>query len=526
MESGKDAIAADAGGGSRGSDTAQGARNATAPARDSGAACEAQATSALASALRFVREHWLRISAISALVLVPCFWHAEIEADDLGSHLYNAWLVQLIHRGQAPGLWVAHPWTNVLFDYMLSGFGAVVGLRTGEKIAVAAAVLVFFWGTFAMVAAAGRRAPWLIAPCLALVAYGWTFEMGFFNYYLSLGLAFFGVAIFWRGSGWARLAPLAIAPLALLANPLGVIWLAGACAYLWISRSAPRWQAVWLATAAAGLFAVPKILGELYPLDPPTKPFYFFNGADQLMLFGPRYEIAEYGLLAFGAAAILLDVIRRRPKREAWAAYSIPAQFYALALLSVWVLPGGVQVSPGSAAASLLTERFTTISAALACCVLGAMRPRKWHLAATAAIAAVFFAFLWQDTARINRMEREIGELVSKLPPNQRVMGSITSPDDARVLMQHILDRACIGHCFSYGNYEASSEDFRVRALPGNAYVLTDYDQAAATEDGDYVVQPGDLPLYQVYECSDDGETLCIAALHAGEKNNAVAGDP
>jgi hypothetical protein len=487
---------------------------------------EPKSRPALATALLFTREHWLRVCAISAIVLIPCFWHHEIEADDLGSHLYNAWLVQLIHRGQAPGLWVVHPWTNALFDYLLSGFGALFGLHASEKISVALSVLVFFWGTFAMVAAATRRAPWLLAPCIALVAYGWTFEMGFFNYYLSLGLAFFGLAIFWRGRGWERLALGVIVPLALLANPLGVIWLAGACVYVWIAEAAPRrFQIAWFAIAAAGLFAVPKILGAYYPLDPPTKPFYFFNGADQLVLFGPRYAIAEYALITFAVIAIAADLFLRRSERGTWAQYAIPAQFYALAMLSVWLLPGGVQVSSTTTSASLLTERFTTISAALLCCLLGAMRPRKWHLAATCAIAAVFFAFLWQDTGRINRMEAQIARLVSKLPPNQRVTGSITSPDDSRVMKQHILDRACIGRCFSYGNYEPGSHDFRTRAQPGNPYVLADFDQAAATEDGDYIVQPQDLPLYQVYECSDDGEKLCIAPLHAGEKNNAVADD-
>jgi hypothetical protein len=482
------------------------------------------AAGSLAMARQFVREHWLRIAAISALVLIPCFWHGEIEADDLGSHLYNAWLVQLIHRGQAPGLWIAHPWTNVLFDYMLSGFGAVFGLHAGEQIAVSLAVLLFFWGAFAMVAAATRRAPWMIAPCIALVAYGWTFEMGFFNYYLSLGLAFFGLAIFWRGHGWERLLPLALVPPALLANPLGPIWLLGACAYVWIAERIPRrYQIACFAVAIAGLFAVPKILGAFYPLDPPTKPSYFFNGADQLMLFGPRYALAEYGLIAFAVIAIAWDLIAQRNEGGLWAHYAIPAQFYALALVSVWILPGGVQVTAGSAAASLLTERFTTVSGALACCVLGAMRPKKWHLAAGAAIAAVFFAFLYQDTGRVNRMEQQIVELVSKLPPNQRVMGSILPPDDSRVMIQHILDRACIGRCFSYGNYEPGSEDFRVRARPGNPIVLADFDLAASTESGDYKVQPADLPAYQVYECSDDGEKLCLAALRAGEENNAMA---
>lgn len=482
--------------------------------------------SAFALAIAFMREHWLRIAVISAVVLIPCFWHHEIEADDLGSHLYNAWLVQLIHRGQIPGLYVVHPWTNVLFDYMLSGFGAILGLHAGEKVSVALSVLVFFWGAFAMVAAATRRAPWLIAPCIALIAYGWTFEMGFFNYYMSLGLAFFALAIFWRGSGWEKLALLAIVPLALLANPLGPVWLIGACVYVWVAEAKGRWfHALWFALTAAGLFAVPKILRAFYPLDPPSKPFYFFNGADQLVLFGPRYAGIEWALIAFVVIAIAADLLLRRGEHGAWAQYAIPAQFYALAILSVWLLPGGVQVSATTTTASLLTERFSTISAILACCLLGAMRPRKWHLVATAAIAAVFFAFLWQDTGRINRMEAQIVQLVSKLPPGQRVMGSILSDDTTRVLKQHILDRACIGRCFSYGNYEPGSSDFRVRAQPGNKYVLDDFDQAAATEDGNYVVQPQDLPLYQVYECGDDGQKFCVAPLHAGEKNNAVAAE-
>lgn len=478
----------------------------------------------LAVARQFVRDQWIRTAASSVLVLVPCFWHREIEADDLGSHLYNAWLVQLIHRGELPGLWIAHLWTNVLFDYLLSGFGAVFGLQAGEKVAVSLAVLVFFWGAFAMIAAATRRAPWLIAPSLALVAYGWTFEMGFFNYYLSLGLAFFGLAIFWRGGRRERVAALLLTPLALLANPLGAIWLVGACVYVWAAEATPqRYQTLWFAIAAGGIFFVPRILGAFYEIDPPTKPFYFFNGADQLMLFGPRYAIAEYSLIAFAVVAVGADVLQHGSDQGFWAKYAIPVQFYALALISVWLLPDAVQVTAGSAAASLLTERFSTICAALALCVLGAMKPRRWHLAATSAIALFFSVFLYQDTGRTNKMEQQIVELVSKLPPGQRVLGSILPPGNSRVLIQHILDRACIGRCFSYGNYEPGSEDFRVRARPGNRYVLADFDLASATESGNYKVQPADLPAYQIYECGDGGQKLCIAPLEAGEDNNAVA---
>jgi len=54
---------------------------------------------ALTRAVRFVKARWLLITAVSAVLLVPCFWHMRIEAGDLASHTYNAWLAQLIEAG-------------------------------------------------------------------------------------------------------------------------------------------------------------------------------------------------------------------------------------------------------------------------------------------------------------------------------------------------------------------------------------------------------------------------------------------
>ena len=154
------------------------------------------------------------------------------------------------------------------------------------------------------------------------------------------------------------------------------------------------------------------------------------------------------------------------------------------------------------------------------------MRPSRWHLAATAAIAAMFFMFLYRDTAVANRMEDQIVKLVSKLPPDQRVMATILPLPGSRISLQHIVDRACIGRCFSYGNYEPGSAIFRVRATPGNPYVLSDYDLAVEMEQGEYEVQPEDLPVYQVYQCSPSGTDLCIRSLEAGEENDRLGAHP
>src|ERR1700747_2037667 len=156
-----------------------------------------ESQSALIQSLHFVRAKFWIILLISVVLLIPCFWHRHIEAGDLGSHVYNAWLAQLIQRGQAPGLYLARQWNNVLFDFLLLKLGNVFGLCAAQKILVPLCVLIFFWGAFSLIAAVSRCPPWFLLPCLAMLAYGWTFNVGFFNYYLSLGLGFFGISIVW-----------------------------------------------------------------------------------------------------------------------------------------------------------------------------------------------------------------------------------------------------------------------------------------------------------------------------------------
>ena len=497
--------------------------------REPSLATLAAAPGALAPASRFIRSFWRRAAAVSALVLVPCFWHREIEAADLGSHLYNAWLVELIHRGQVHGLWIDHRWNNVLFDYLLSGFGGLFGLHAAEKIAVALAVMIFFWGVFALICAATRRAPWHLVPLIAMAAYGWTFHIGLFNYYLALGLSFFALAVLWRGRGAERLIAFALAPLIVLAHPLALLWLVGAGLYVLFAERIPRrYHPLLLLAGIAVLFGIHDYLLAHYVVEARPHNFWFFNGADQFVLFGTRYEVAEFGFLAFVGLALAWDILRRWRLREPgfWAAYTIPFELYLLVCGAVLLLPHGAHVPGHIGAVALLTDRLTSVSLALILCVLGAIQFRRWHLMAACALALVFFAFVYRDTGRINRMEEQVAKLVHTLPPNQRVMGTILPPAGSRVTVQHILDRACIGYCYSYGNYEAGSKMFRVRAAAGNPYVLADYDLAIEMERGEYSVKPADLPVWQVYQCGAAGTSLCIHPLEAGEENDALGVHP
>ena len=89
-----------------------------------------------------------RYLAASVAVLTPCFWQRRIQAGDLSSHIYNAWLAQLIEQGKAGGLTLVRQTYNVLFDMLLSGLLTALGPAPAQRIAVAGAVLIFSRQTF------------------------------------------------------------------------------------------------------------------------------------------------------------------------------------------------------------------------------------------------------------------------------------------------------------------------------------------------------------------------------------------
>ncbi len=482
------------------------------------------AGSALAAAIHFIRMRWLLCLAVSGIVLVPCFWQRRIQAGDLASHVYNAWLAQLIERGQAPGLWIAQQWHNVLFDLALQSLGSRFGLAVAEKIAVSAAVLIFFWGAFALASAAARRAAWLVAPCLAMLSYGWTFQMGFFNYYLSLGFACFGLALLWRSCGWERAAVLLLVPLIWLAHPLGLVLLAGAGAWIVVAKHVlPRGQLLAGAGAAAALIAMRVYIAGRYQVFRSREPGYFFNGADQLLLYGPQYRWPLILLLAFGLAVIVNEATRRRAT-ERMISPLVPAQLYGLVLLAILLLPETIVLPQYAAPAGFLHERLSCICAIFACCLLASLKPAKWQVAGFYAVAAFFFFYLYGDTATINRLEDRAERVTQSLPYGTRVLATIPPPDGSRILIFHIVDRACIGRCFSYGNYEPGSGQFRVRASPGNRIATTNVSASFAMQRGEYKVQPQDLPLFQILPCAERRTELCIHEGADGQLNGDGSG--
>jgi hypothetical protein len=442
-----------------------------------------QQASCLVAAARFLRDYWLRFTLISSALLVPCFWHRRIEAGDLGSHVYNAWLVQLIEKGQAPGLYLAKQWNNVLFDVLLLKFGNAFGLGAAQKIVVAVCVLLFFWSVFSLLAAVTHRAPWFLVPCLAMLGYGWTFHMGFFNYYLSLALGFFVLAILSGKKGKHATsadiaAGLALAILVLVAHPQGFVWLVGCLGYIFLWRMLPSWWKLSVpAAAAVAIVASRMYMSHRYETFPVWDSFGpgIYNGSDQIALYGTRYKVLSVVALLFGVVCFVIDLVKRRRERELWPALRLPLELHGVVVFATYVLPDVLRVPLYSGWIGALALRLTTVSAALGLCVLAFMQPRKWHAFGFGVIAAVFFAFLYHDTAILNRMEGQLEQLVSSLPNGERVTVSIWARSDSRLpYIQHMVDRACIGKCFSFENYEPASKQFRVRVEEGSPLAVDD----------------------------------------------------
>jgi hypothetical protein len=474
----------------------------------------------LRSAAQFVREAPFKIAGASVAILIPCFWHTHLEAGDLASHTYNAWLAQLISRGQAPGLYVVNQWCNVLFDYLLLGLTRAMGFAMGEKVAVSICVLLFFWGAFALVSAMAGRAAWSIAPLLAMLSYGWVFSIGFFNLYLASGLSLWALALVWCGAGWelAFLVPLVL--LISRAHLLGIVWVVAGGIYLALARALPkRWHPLLIGAALVMYFGLRQGLlsiFEEYPRSPNTLPW--LAGADQLVFYGPVYFLVAIPLIAFATMTVIAALIKNW--HSLWPKIAVSLPFYGVLAAVAFFAPGGLVVPQFEGAMNLLPDRITLYAAIIGCCVLGSLPLRRWQTGVFAMLTLAFFSLLYADTAKVNAMEEKIHALIASLPPHERVL-QILNPVNCRIglTIGHVVDRACIGHCFSYSNYEPGSLQFRVRATPGNRIVTAHEHDSTAMQAGQYQMDPSELPAEQIYFCGRKVTDICIRPLSLSQED-------
>lgn len=432
----------------------------------------------------------------SLVLLIPCFWQSRLQAGDLSSHLYNAWLAQLIDKGQAPGLAIARQATNILFDAIVSAILRVAGTGAAQRIAVSLAVLVFIWGAFAFVSAVAGRPPWSVLPLIAMLAYGWVFHMGFFNFYMSLGLCFAVLALCWewKPRRWAAAVPVLV--FAWLAHALPVVWALSLLAYLWLARRLrPRARLFLLADSMAALFLVRVAMIAVIRTQWFPTQLLTATGLDQVWVFDAKYLLVMFGLLLLWGLAFV-ELLRQSTLRA--MAASIPFHFCVLTGFAILVLPTEVLIPGYKHSLAFIADRMALALDICICALLGGVWKRASGKYLLAIVALLFFGFLFRDERLFNAFEDRMERVVAEVPPGQRVIGAMDAPSLRANALTHMIDRVCLGRCYSYANYEPSTAQFRVRVVAASPIVASTYEDSWALQAGKYVVKERDLPLYEI----------------------------
>ena len=143
---------------------------------------------------------------------------------------------------------------------------------------------------------------------------------------------------------------------------------------------------------------------------------------------------------------------------SAWCGSAACATSWAASLSSVRLIAAAtVCVLPGHGAAARVLalarvyRRAMSLGVAVCVCALSARsRARMVERYALVVVAIVFFGFVYRDERALNALEDRMQDVVSSLPPGVRVVNSIQDPWLRTNPVVHMLDRVCIGRCYSY----------------------------------------------------------------------------
>lgn len=452
--------------------------------------------------------------AAALLVAVPCVWQQHIQASDLSSHLYNAWLANRAVEGALKGLSVVPQYTNVLFDFLLSWLLKHFSVVSTERIAVISAVQIFFWGSFALVSATGAKPAWGLSPLLALLAYGAVFRMGFFNFYISVGICCGAIALVWWNNSRARWLALPLLLVAWFAHFLPCLWTLAVIGYIiaarWM-RPSNRWRLlIGGLVGIAGLAAliasrVPSVWVRGFRVET-------FFGADQVLTFGAKYNFIAAGLLCW-----LILVLVRRFESLPRPSHDIMLHLWLLMAAASVSLPDSIRLPIYSGGLAYITLRLSFLSAILLCASLATAPLKAPAQTAQLVLMAVFLSLSYVDERALNLVEQKVARTVSRLPPDSRVVATVKDSRLYVQALQHVAGRPCIGRCFDFADYEPSTEQFRLRARAGNTFVITGSADIDNLEHKQLVFNRADVPVYRLFPCQA-GREICEERVTSGQR--------
>jgi hypothetical protein len=460
-----------------------------------------------------MRRRFFAPAAVSLLLIAPVLLQKHVQAGDLASHLYNAWLVLLVKSGEPLGLEIVPQYSNVMFDWWLEALWRIGGPAFAEKAAVSVSVLLFFWGAFFLLTRLTERSAWPMAPLLATLAYSWIWFQGFFNYYLACAFSFWAIGLA-ASAGRRVLLALPLLGLAALSHLLGAAVGTGFTLFALAHRRLPPRYGRWLLAAACLALAIAAALLPLHlRVTWQQSRLMHLTGVTPFWLSDARYFIPMFVVICYGVWTLLAAL-----DRKASLGFSLPApQMAALAAAALILLPTSLDWPGTHHSLNFIDWRLAPWLTLFFLAWLARLSSARVSLMAGLAAASVFFSFLVQDSRLLGRIEQAFHDAVRQVPARSRVVNTVTTLPLGINPLLHPIDRACIGHCFSYGNYEPATAQFRLRSRPGAAAAMASMRDVSALHHGQYVVKPGDLPLFGVFLRGKSPFTLSVRPLEAEE---------
>jgi hypothetical protein len=363
------------------------------------------------------------------------------------------------------------------------------------------AVLIDTGGQIALWKTVAPRGWKAVSPLALMLSYGWLYAAGFINFYLALGFGYYAVALLWNAPRTPRKYGGAAALLAAawLAHFVAVLMIVAIIVYAMVAERLTRrrmWVLLAVTVAAVGLghFLLQIYGHEQYDFQPQWR-----LGADQVWLFSDQYGwfTAAMALVWITGLAVLIW-----RNRGAVLSDCVLHIYVVVALVAV-LAPWGIRWISYSVTLGLLPPRITAIAAVFACALAARAQLDRRVSIFAAIVALAFFALFYRDMRDFNDAEADIEQVVQQLPPGARVVSDVDWPV-GRVQMWHLIDRACIGHVYDFGNYEASSGHFRIRVQPGNTFltwVPPEIDPVGTA----VLLRGKGLPVYEIYD-DDEGQ--------------------
>jgi hypothetical protein len=252
-----------------------------------------------------------------------------------------------------------------------------------------------------------------------MLAFGWVFHMGFFDFYLSMGLCFWVLAVVWewRPRRVAIAVPLLV--LAYMAHALPVVWTAGLLVYQWLAlRISPRLRVYVTASWLLGMVLLQVVVGRAMFSRWSPQQIKLATGADQVWVFDSKYYVVLVALLIVWGM-LFLDLLKE--SSPLGVVSGVPFQFCLISAAVVSILPATILLPGFHHTLVYIAERMSLGVGICVCALLAGARPRAFPRYAMALVALVFFGFLYRDEKLFNALNDRTDGVISRIAAGQRI---------------------------------------------------------------------------------------------------------